>query len=171
MESNAWCPRLTAWIILSGSAVHVKGFGSALCSTTKRLIAACKSTTDRKMPRFNRRFVSLAKKPSTALSQDADVGVKWKVQRGCRANQIAFVLVKFLDRVHYRIPAVGVEPPPPLVQAASRGGARVLRIERQQHELFRSVRFQQPDGLIGKWPPVAHRHHHARVAFRPQHRF
>ena len=86
MESNTWCPRLTAWIILSGSAVHVKGFGSALCSMTKRLIAACKSTTDRKMPRFNRRFVSLAKKPSTALSQDADVGVKWKVQRGCRAN-------------------------------------------------------------------------------------
>jgi hypothetical protein len=51
---------------LSGSAVHVKGFGSALCSTTKRLMAACKSTTDRKTPRFNRRFVSLAKKPSTA---------------------------------------------------------------------------------------------------------
>ena len=24
----------------------------------------------------------LAKKPSTALSQDAEVGVKWKVQRG-----------------------------------------------------------------------------------------
>ena len=45
MESNTWCPRLTAWIILSGSAVHVKGFDSALCSTTKRLIAACKSTT------------------------------------------------------------------------------------------------------------------------------
>src|SRR5664279_4042757 len=72
MESNTWCPRLTAWIILSGSAVHVKGFGFALCSMTKRLIAACKSTTDRKMPRFNRCFVSLAKKPSTALSQDAD---------------------------------------------------------------------------------------------------
>jgi hypothetical protein len=47
MESNTWCPRLTAWIILSGSAVHVKGFGFALCSMTKRLIAACKSTTDR----------------------------------------------------------------------------------------------------------------------------
>jgi hypothetical protein len=29
--------------------------------------------------------VSLAKKPSTALSQDAEVGVKWKVQRGWRA--------------------------------------------------------------------------------------
>src|ERR1019366_2149696 len=39
-----------------------------------------KFSTDRKMPRFNRRFVSVAKKPSTALSQDADVGVKWKVQ-------------------------------------------------------------------------------------------
>jgi len=69
-----------------GGIEDVKGLGSALCWMTKRLIAACRSTTDRKMPRSNRRFVSLAKKPSTALSQDADVGVKWKVQRGCRAN-------------------------------------------------------------------------------------
>src|ERR1700685_215742 len=88
MESNTWCPRLTARIILSGSAVHVKDFGSALCSTTKRLMAACKSTTDMKTPRFNRRFVSLAKKPSTALSQDAEAGVKWKVQRGCRRGHL-----------------------------------------------------------------------------------
>ena len=73
-------------MILLGSAVHVKGFGSELCWTTKRLIAACKSTTDRKTPRFNRGLVSLAKKPSTALSQDAEVGVKWNVQRGCRAS-------------------------------------------------------------------------------------
>ena len=45
---------------------------------TKRLMAACKSTTDMKTPRFNRRLVSLAKKPSTALSQDAafKAGVK-----------------------------------------------------------------------------------------------
>src|SRR5260221_11067544 len=86
MESNTWCPRLTARIILSGSAVHVKGFGSALCSTTKRLIAACKSTTDRKTPRFNCLFVSLAKKPSTALSQGAEVGGKWKGQRGGRIS-------------------------------------------------------------------------------------
>jgi hypothetical protein len=57
-----------------------------LCSTTKRLMASCKSTTDTKTPRFNRRFVSLAKKPSTALNHDAEVGVKWKVQRGCRAS-------------------------------------------------------------------------------------
>ena len=32
------------------------------------------------------RRVSLAKKTSTALSQDAEVGVKWKVQRGWRAS-------------------------------------------------------------------------------------
>ncbi len=64
----------------------MKGFGSVLFSVTKRLIAAGKSTTDTKAPRFNRRRVSLAKKPATALSQDAEVGVKWKVQRGCRAS-------------------------------------------------------------------------------------
>jgi len=32
--------------------------------------------------------VSLAKKPSTALSHEADVGVKWKVQRGWRSSQL-----------------------------------------------------------------------------------
>jgi hypothetical protein len=32
--------------------------------------------------------VSLAKNSSTALSQDAEVGVKWKVQRGCRASAL-----------------------------------------------------------------------------------
>ena len=37
---NAWCPRLTAAMILSGSAVHVKGFGWALVSARKRLMAA-----------------------------------------------------------------------------------------------------------------------------------
>ena len=58
-------------MILSGSAVQVKGFGWALCSATKRLMAAWRSTTDRKTPRFSRRLVSLAKKPSTALSHEA----------------------------------------------------------------------------------------------------
>ena len=35
-------------------------------------MAAWRSTTERKTPRFNRRLESLAKKPSTALSQDAE---------------------------------------------------------------------------------------------------
>ena len=36
-------------------------------------------------------MVSLAKKPSTALSQEAEVGVKWKVKRGCRSSQASIL--------------------------------------------------------------------------------
>src|SRR5277367_5771743 len=104
MESNTWCPRLTAWIILSGSAVQVKGLGSALCSITKRLMAACKSTTDRKVPRFNRRSVSLAKKPSTALSEDAEPTI------GAPSDACESVVVDdsvdFLSRRHLRLDGV-----------------------------------------------------------------
>src|SRR4030081_1282883 len=92
-ESNTWCPRLTARMILSGSAVQVKGFGLGLCSTTKRLMAACRSTTETKTPRFNRRLVSFAKKPSTALSHEHDVGVKWNVKRSCRPSTHIGMLV------------------------------------------------------------------------------
>lgn len=35
--------------------------------------------TERKTPRFNLRFVWVAKNPSTALSHEVDVGVKWNV--------------------------------------------------------------------------------------------
>ena len=51
-------------------AVDVKGFGAWLVSSRKRRMAACRSTTDRKTPRLSRRLESLAKKPSTALSQE-----------------------------------------------------------------------------------------------------
>ena len=44
-------------------------------------MAACSSTIEANTPRFSRRLVSLAKKPSTAFSQEEEVGVKWKVQR------------------------------------------------------------------------------------------
>src|ERR1700723_2409798 len=74
-------------MILSGLAVHVNGFGSALVSATKRLMAAWRSTTERKTPRFDRRRLSLAKNPSTALSQEHEVGVKWKTKRGWRSSQ------------------------------------------------------------------------------------
>ena len=40
-----------------------------------------------KTPRFKRRLDSLAKKPSTALSQQHEVGVKWKTKRSCRSSQ------------------------------------------------------------------------------------
>jgi hypothetical protein len=39
-------------------------------------MAAWRSITERKTLRFNRRLVTFAKKPSAALSQDAEVGVK-----------------------------------------------------------------------------------------------
>src|ERR1051325_10635338 len=42
-------------------------------------MADCRSTIDRKTPRLRRWRVSLEKKPSTALSQEPDFGVKWKV--------------------------------------------------------------------------------------------
>jgi hypothetical protein len=38
--------------------------------------------------------VSLAKKPSTALSQDAEVEVKWNVQRGCRASYLRGIMAQ-----------------------------------------------------------------------------
>ena len=74
--------------MVSGFLVQRNGFGVALASATKRLMAAWSETREWKTPRFRRRLVSLAKKPSTALSQEAEVGVKWKVQRGWRASHL-----------------------------------------------------------------------------------
>ena len=87
IDSNVWTPRFLAWIILLGSAVHVKGLASVLlCSAMNRLIAACRSTSEWKTPYFSLRRVSLAKKSSTALSRELDAGVKWKVQWGCQSS-------------------------------------------------------------------------------------
>ena len=76
------CPRLTAAMILLGFLVQVKGFGFALMSSRKWWMASLSSWRDRNTPRLRRFLVSLAKKPSTALSQEADVGVKWNKNRG-----------------------------------------------------------------------------------------
>src|ERR1700747_1268376 len=70
-----------------GRVVQTKGLGSALASEMKRSMATSSSATDRNTPRLRRLLVSLAKKPSTALSQEAEVGVKWKVQRGGFASR------------------------------------------------------------------------------------
>ena len=50
-------------------------------------MAAWRSTREWKAPRCRRRRVRVAKKVSTALTQEQEVGVKWKVQRGWRASQ------------------------------------------------------------------------------------
>src|ERR1700732_3728620 len=82
IESNTWCPRLTAAMILLGSLVQVKGFGFALVSSRERWMASLSSWRARNTPRLRRFLVSLAKKLSTALSQEVDVGVKWNTNRG-----------------------------------------------------------------------------------------
>jgi hypothetical protein len=69
-------------MMASGSAVQAKGTGLSLVSARYRLMAAWRSTMPLKTPRLSRCRVSLAKKPSTALSHDAEVGVKWKWEPG-----------------------------------------------------------------------------------------
>ena len=51
------------------------------------MMAACRSTRPVKVPRRSRLRERAEKKPSTALSQEAEVGVKRKVQGGWRASQ------------------------------------------------------------------------------------
>ena len=67
-----------------GGLVQTNGSGLSLVSAMKRLMAACRSTIDAKTPRCR---VSLANRPSTALAQEQEVGVKWKVKRRCRCRQ------------------------------------------------------------------------------------
>ena len=52
-------------------------------SLMDRLIVACRSTTNRKTPGFDRCLDSLAKQPVTVFSQEHEVGVKWKTKRSC----------------------------------------------------------------------------------------
>jgi hypothetical protein len=71
----------------SADLVQTNGLGLSLASVMKRLMAVCSSTIEVKTPRLRRYRVSLANQPSTALAQEHDVGVKWKVTRGWRASQ------------------------------------------------------------------------------------
>jgi hypothetical protein len=50
--------------------------GARLWISTKPLMAVCKATNKWNTPRLSRRWVSLAKKVSTAFSQEHEVGVK-----------------------------------------------------------------------------------------------
>ena len=59
-----------------------KGLEWALWSSRKWLMVSWRPATERKTPRLSRRRVRMARKPSTALSQEAEVCVNWKVQRG-----------------------------------------------------------------------------------------
>jgi hypothetical protein len=78
----------------SAVLVQRKGFGSALLASMQALIAFSRSATELNTPRLRARSVNSAKKRSTWLIHDADVGVKCTCQRGRLANQwrINFVL-------------------------------------------------------------------------------
>jgi len=73
--------------MVSADFVQTKGLGVALCSARSALMAACRSAIERNTPRRMRCRVIFEKKFSTALSQEGEVGVKWKVQRGWGASQ------------------------------------------------------------------------------------
>jgi hypothetical protein len=60
-------------------------FGAGVVLGEIALMAACRSAIERQTPRRMRCRVIL--KLWIALSQEAKVGVKWKVQRGWRASQ------------------------------------------------------------------------------------
>ena len=53
-----------------------EGLGFAVVLAEISLIAACRSTIERKTPRHRRRRVSEAKKVTTAFAQEQEVGVK-----------------------------------------------------------------------------------------------
>jgi hypothetical protein len=74
--------------------IQGKGGGLGLTSARMRSRAAWSETTGKKMQRLRRSFVSLAKSPSSAFSQDAEVGTKWKVQCGCRLVDLKLLHAK-----------------------------------------------------------------------------
>jgi hypothetical protein len=54
IDPNACFPRRTFWMMASGSAVQVKGFGLSFVSARYRLMTACRSTMLLKTPRLSR---------------------------------------------------------------------------------------------------------------------
>ena len=55
-------------------------------------MAAWRSTTERNTPRLSRRRVSLAKKPSTALSYEAEAGVHLSLDGIEEANELLMAM-------------------------------------------------------------------------------
>src|SRR6266446_7307090 len=87
-ESSVWFRPLADGLgpALDSGEIGVDGFdpdgsGLSLASATKRLMSVCSPTIEVKTPRLSRCRASLAKQPSTALAQEHQVRVKWKVVR------------------------------------------------------------------------------------------
>src|SRR6266498_1584733 len=125
-------------MILPGSFVQINGFGLALVSAMKLWIASVSSLSERNTPRLRRRLARSANRPSTALSQDAEVGVKWKTKRGWRASHSMTLVV------------VGDGGGPPLLHRQTRLGAvarlnLALLIDRQNDGMVRRIDIEADD--------------------------
>jgi len=85
----------------SGFVFQMEDLGfSALYSLTKRLMASWRSITEWKTPCLSLCRMSLAKKPSTALSYEHEMGVKWKAQRGWRARHARMIdIIVIVDKI------------------------------------------------------------------------
>jgi hypothetical protein len=70
--SEVGCDRISLPRNPLGRKIATNNFGM---SGQEAVMAAWRSTIERKTPPLRRRLASLAKKPSTALSQEAEVGV------------------------------------------------------------------------------------------------
>jgi hypothetical protein len=60
----------------------LEGFAVSIVVVEEAVDGGLKVDDGSEMPRFSRRLLNVAKKPSTALSHEEEVGVKWKVQCG-----------------------------------------------------------------------------------------
>ena len=60
---------------------HRKGLGSSFQRSAHTSMASMRASTLVKVPRRSRRSVSCLNHPSTRLSQEEEVGVKWRCHR------------------------------------------------------------------------------------------
>jgi hypothetical protein len=86
IKSNVWYPHDSGNDLI-GIGGPDERFGLSLVSVRKRLMAAWRSTSDRKVPRLSRRLSSLAKKPWTASGQEASLSVMEQSGGGDRARR------------------------------------------------------------------------------------
>jgi hypothetical protein len=92
-------------------------------------------------PRLRRRLASLANTVSTALSQEHEVGVKWKIQRGCRF---------FAHEASVRRVIDSVERPDPAWFHPMHGGSFTRALAPRFYRALRDEPFAYSGVLLGR---------------------
>src|SRR5687768_14138427 len=85
-ESNTWCPRRTAAMILSGSAVQVKGLGIG-CLFDQAVDADLLFEDGSEEAALQSSFGELGEEALDGVEPEQEVGTKWNVKRGFRLSQ------------------------------------------------------------------------------------